>query len=137
MKDILGLKKKSLRLELDGKKNLDYNKTKELLGIEGHRIRVDDYVDKNWKLAILSACPWAKSPEICDYPDIHLGVPESVMYQDQDKPYAVLNYTGLISLENQIMNEIIRPKNIGNGVVVMNQNRIPKYLQRTLGLGEK
>jgi hypothetical protein len=124
----------SIKLALNDKKYLDYDETKKLLDIDGHRIRVDDYVDKYWRLAILSSCPWAKSPKIHDYPDIHLGIPESVMHGGQDKPYAVLNYTGLISLENQILRDLVKPKSIGNGVVVMNEDRIPKYLKRRLRL---
>ncbi|MFH1636878.1 MAG: hypothetical protein ABIB71_00460 [Candidatus Woesearchaeota archaeon] len=130
-------KMESVKLKLKDKKNLDYDETKKLLGIGGHRIRVDDYIDTNWKLAILSACPWAKSPELYDYPDICMGLPESIMHHGECKPYAVLDYKGSISLENQIMNDIIQPRNLGNGVVVMNEDRIPKYLKRTLGLEGK
>ncbi len=126
--------KEKLELLLNDKKDLDYDETEKLLGIAGHRIRVDGYIDKNWRLAILSSCPWAKSPKIYDYPDINLGIPESVVYSGQDKPYAVLNYSGRRSLENQILRDLVQPQNLGNGVIVMNEDRSPKYLKRTLGL---
>jgi len=38
------------------------------------------------------------------------------------------------SLESYLIKEYVQPKNIGNGVIVMNEDRIPKYLKRTLGL---
>lgn len=38
------------------------------------------------------------------------------------------------NLEGHLIRNYVQPQNIGNGVVVMNEDRIPKYLKRMLGL---
>ncbi len=123
-------------LKLDSKRVVCSDETKRLLGLEGHQLKIDDYLDNKWRLSVLSARPWSNAPKKYNTPDIYLGIPESVVHsRSQCKPYGILNYEGSISLENQIMNDIVQPRSLGNGVVIMNEDRIPKYLKRTLGLG--
>jgi len=38
------------------------------------------------------------------------------------------------NLEGHLIRDYVQPQNLGNGVIVMNEDRIPKYLKRTLGV---
>ncbi len=47
-------------------------------------------------------------------------------------------YAGNELFEKLIIENVVKPKNLGNGVIAMAEDRVPKYLQRVLGLnGEK
>jgi len=48
----------------------------------------------------------------------------------------VLRYSGE-PLESALMSLYVQPKDLGNGVITMSQDRIPLYLRRRLGLGER
>ena len=38
------------------------------------------------------------------------------------------------NLEMHLMRDYVQPQNLGNGIILMNEDRIPKYLKRSLGL---
>jgi len=44
------------------------------------------------------------------------------------------HWKGFNSFEHRIFEEYVKPRDLENGVIVMNKDRIPKYLKRTLGL---
>jgi len=75
----------------------------------------------SWKLAVLNFNPYLYAHFQLKEPDFKQGV----LYSAEGGNLA----TGLMRL--------LEPRDIGNGVVVMSKDRIPKYLQRTLGLREK
>lgn len=81
------------------------------------------HFDKKWKLGRFNFYPRSI---FC----FEIGIPDQ-------KDLFVLYYHGKDSLEQYLMDSVIKPKSLGNGIVVMNEDRIPKYLKRTLGLEGK
>jgi hypothetical protein len=104
---------------IESRKNID-DEYKDYTG----RAFTNSEIDKNWHLVVLAMEPRG-------YQCFEFAIPSPNFL-------VALEYKGNTSLEQDLMRSIIHPRDIGNGIFAMSQDKIPKYLLRKwAGKGEK
>lgn len=84
-------------------------------------------IDSQWQLLLgcLSSIRWCDTYQyiFCEpRPDLTLRIGVHPNKKKRDT-----------TVERYLLEEYVQPQNLGNGVIVMNEDRIPKYLKRILG----